>query len=76
MLPNGDTRYMRLQIEPIAEGERGGEWVSATVQDITEPHRAQERIRYLADYDSLTGLANRRLFQETILWVYTLEEAI
>lgn len=36
----------------------------AVIQDITERKRADERIRYLAFYDSLTNLPNRRLFEE------------
>lgn len=34
------------------------------IQDITERKRADEKIRYLAFYDSLTNLPNRRLFEE------------
>jgi len=34
--------------------------------DITEKKRTQERINQLAYYDTLTGLPNRRLFQERI----------
>jgi len=34
--------------------------------DITEQKRSEERIVYLADHDSLTGLINRRHFQEEL----------
>ncbi|WP_123712403.1 bifunctional diguanylate cyclase/phosphodiesterase [Sinobacterium caligoides] len=34
--------------------------------DVTESKRSEERIRKLAFYDSLTGLANRSLFQEKL----------
>jgi diguanylate cyclase (GGDEF)-like protein len=37
-----------------------------TLQDITERRRAQEEIRYLANFDGLTGLANRRYFVDSL----------
>ncbi len=48
-------------------GERDGErWLIGTLQDVTEQRQAQEQIRYLANFDALTGLANRRHFLETL----------
>jgi diguanylate cyclase (GGDEF)-like protein len=43
---------------PLPEGG----WVS-TFEDVTEIHRAEQRIAHLAHHDSLTGLANRELFR-------------
>ena len=42
-----------------------GGWV-ATLEDITERRRAEERITHLAHYDALTDLPNRVLFRERI----------
>jgi PAS domain S-box-containing protein len=37
-----------------------------TVQDITERKKAEEQIKYLAYYDSLTGLPNRTFYREIL----------
>jgi diguanylate cyclase (GGDEF)-like protein/PAS domain S-box-containing protein len=38
----------------------------AQIQDITERKLMEERLRHLAEYDSLTGLRNRRLFEHEL----------
>lgn len=43
-----------------------------TLQDVTERKQAEEQIRYLAYFDSLTGLANRQLFRERVTQAFTL----
>jgi diguanylate cyclase (GGDEF)-like protein len=52
-------------IEIINRPLRGGGWV-ATIEDITERTRADEKIAHLAHYDGLTDLPNRLLFRERL----------
>ena len=47
--------------EPLPGEERS---VAGTVQDITDRKQAEEQIRRLAFYDSLTGLPNRHLLED------------
>ncbi|KRQ93052.1 hypothetical protein CQ10_36100 [Bradyrhizobium valentinum] len=49
-------------IEIINRPLKGGGWV-ATIEDITERARADERIAHLAHFDGLTDLPNRILFR-------------
>src|SRR5262249_42669848 len=46
-------------------GMADGGWV-ATHEDVTERRRAEAEIAYLARHDTLTGLPNRRLFNEQL----------
>jgi diguanylate cyclase (GGDEF)-like protein len=52
-------------IEIINRPLKTGGWV-ATIEDITERRRADEKIAHLAHYDGLTELPNRLLFRERL----------
>ena len=59
-------RTVHHQVEIERRGD-GSPWALAgTVQDITQRKQAEERIRYLAYHDQLTGFANRVLFRELV----------
>jgi diguanylate cyclase (GGDEF)-like protein len=66
VLPDGSVRHVDAQGEVAADGPEDGAWISGTLQDVTEQAHSQARISYLASYDSLTGLANRRLFHDQL----------
>jgi diguanylate cyclase (GGDEF)-like protein len=56
-----DGRSIQIVNQPLADGG----WV-ATLEDITEQKRAEEKIAYLAHYDALTDLPNRVLFRDRL----------
>lgn len=59
--PDGTERIVRQQAEVTPTEPEGVTLVEGTLQDITDLRRAEERVRFLASYDALTGLPNRTL---------------
>ena len=61
VLESLDGRSIQIVNRPLVAGG----WV-ATLEDITERRRSDERIAHLAHYDALTDLPNRALFREQL----------
>jgi len=59
----GSERFIHSQGKRIVS-EGTAVRAEGTIQDITERKLVEEQIRYLSNYDSLTGLGNRHLFKE------------
>ncbi|WP_310460919.1 sensor domain-containing diguanylate cyclase [Sphaerotilus sp.] len=53
-------RYLDIQIRPLKDG------VVISLTDATDLHEAQKRLSHLATTDALTGLANRREFDDQL----------
>lgn len=58
---NGDIRWVSHTCRPVLDGEGNSKGRRVTVRDISAQKAAEEEIRSLAYYDSLTHLPNRRL---------------
>lgn len=56
--------WLQASVVLDAAGQRG-HWV-AVLSDITDQKRAEQELRYLANYDTLTGLPNRALLSERL----------
>ena len=57
-------RPVELRVAPM-DGSHHRLWM-VTLRDVSDRHHAQERLAYMANYDSLTGLPNRVLFRDRL----------
>lgn len=64
--PLGDVRWVELNTRVLFDEQGELQGFLATFADITERLLHEEKLRQLAEYDSLTGLTNRRLFQDRL----------
>ncbi|QBE66448.1 sensor domain-containing diguanylate cyclase [Pseudoduganella lutea] len=66
-MPNaGQRRYLAADVSPICDEHGRLAAVVETLRDMTEEKQAQIALEQLATRDGLTGLANRRCFDDTL----------
>ncbi|MGI9589873.1 MAG: PAS domain-containing protein, partial [Myxococcota bacterium] len=63
VISSGGVRHVQIRGEQPNDGTTV---MQGTLQDVTEQQRSQEKIRQLAHFDGLTGLANRRRFMDQL----------
>jgi diguanylate cyclase (GGDEF)-like protein/PAS domain S-box-containing protein len=56
----------RMEIKRIEQFKKEQEYYVVIFSDITEKKRAEDKLIYLANYDTLTGLPNRALFHQRL----------
>jgi diguanylate cyclase (GGDEF)-like protein len=65
-LPGGQHLVARIFADPVLDEEGRLAWMSGIVQDVTAQVEAEEKIRFLSQYDSITGLAGRALLDDML----------
>jgi diguanylate cyclase (GGDEF)-like protein len=63
--PTGDSTAVAYTSFPLLESDGLRRWV-VVLRNLTDVHRTQKRIRYLARYDALTRVPNRMEFQHRL----------
>ena len=63
---SGEDIWISMETVPMFDAEDGRKCALAIVTDITQKVKSDEKIRYQAYYDSLTGLANRLTLNERL----------
>ena len=72
---DGATFYAMSSIDPVVGPAGAIDYRVLMFFDVTEAKHAREEIHYLAHYDVLTGLPNRRLFDEQLRRALTAAKA-
>jgi len=59
---DGSEFPVEISLSPLETDQ--GKLVMSAIRDVTERKKAEEQLRHLAEHDVLTGLLNRRCFEE------------
>ncbi len=63
---NADSKYVRLKTVPVQSDSGVIDYVALVIQDVTDDRAAMEDLYQQASRDSMTGLLNRKSFQEAL----------
>ena len=64
--PGDRARFMDVAFYPFTDGMGKDSGVVVSWRDLTETHTLSEKLSYQASHDALTGLVNRREFEQRL----------
>lgn len=64
MSKRSEVKYVKIKTAPIQNEEGDIDYVALIIQDVTDDRAAMEELYNQASRDSMTGLYNRKSFQE------------
>ncbi len=62
----GKELHVSVSVSPVREKRNTADYFVIQVQDVTESHSLNTKLKWQASYDDLTGLLNRRAFNQAI----------
>lgn len=62
----GKELHVSVSLSPVREKRNTADYFVIQVQDVTESHSLNTKLKWQASYDDLTGLMNRRAFNQAI----------
>ncbi|NMA69798.1 MAG: GGDEF domain-containing protein [Desulfitobacterium sp.] len=62
LVVDGEERFFEIDMVPLGEPQNGNTRMLKSIRDVTEERKIQEKLRFLATTDSLSGLYNRGEF--------------
>lgn len=69
--PNGEEVWVNMTVTPFHSKTQKEHCHLCMIEDITSRKKAEEEITYLSYYDPLTGLYNRRFYEEELKRINT-----
>lgn len=63
---SGEIRCHHLSISTVRDDSLQPRYYVGMLQDVTERHQAEQAVRFMAQHDTLTGLANRSMLMEQL----------
>ena len=66
LAPDGTPIWAQLSVSLLRDADGNPEGYISQIQDIRERRRMQDTLQHLADHDPLSGLWNRRRFEEQL----------
>lgn len=62
LMIDGEERFFEIDVVPLGDPHDGNTRMLKSIRDVTEERKVQEKLKFLATIDSLSGLYNRAEF--------------